>query len=186
MQAIILTIYLRAVIKTTGSAFENFVRDEYTTLVEVNDRIFSTAIDLTYTFGRVTIPNNAGEDATDSAGLLKQISIPFNDVAKKGRRATTEIFALDDSASVQVSAVMGLLGVCGLTNFTIHLHALSSERQATLYKMCERVLSENADVLEVGYALPNKHYIPVDMRYIGVDNLTPLSNFTLYVVCSVV
>ena len=44
------------VIKTTGSAFENFVRDEFTTLVEVNDRIFSTAVDLEYTFaGPVSI-----------------------------------------------------------------------------------------------------------------------------------
>lgn len=42
--------------------------------------------------------------------------------------------------------------------------------------MCERILSENADVLKAEYALPNKHYIPVDMRYIGTDNLTPLSD----------
>ena len=39
-----------AVLKSTGSAFESFVRDEYTTLAEVNDRIFSTSVDLVYTF----------------------------------------------------------------------------------------------------------------------------------------
>ena len=33
------------VLKTTGSAFESFVRDEYTTLKEVRDRIFSTSIE---------------------------------------------------------------------------------------------------------------------------------------------
>jgi urate oxidase len=45
--------------------------------------------------------------------------------------------------------------------------------QATLYKMAQRVLAENAGVESVRYVLPNKHYIPVDMKYIGVDNTTP-------------
>lgn len=34
--------------KTTGSSFENFYRDEFTTLPEVSDRIFSTSIALEY------------------------------------------------------------------------------------------------------------------------------------------
>lgn len=46
-------------------------------------------------------------------------------------------------------------------------------KQATLFKMGERVIAENAGVDEATYKLPNKHYIPVDMRYLGVDNLTP-------------
>ena len=41
--------------------------------------------------------------------------------------------------------------------------------------MAQRVVSENAFIQTASYALPNKHYIPVDMRYLGVDNLTPLS-----------
>jgi urate oxidase len=45
--------------------------------------------------------------------------------------------------------------------------------QATLYKMGERVIAENRGIERVNYALPNKHYVPVDMKYIGVDNLTP-------------
>jgi urate oxidase len=43
------------VLKSAGSAFENFVRDEYTTLVEVDDRIFSTSVDLRYTYGEVGV-----------------------------------------------------------------------------------------------------------------------------------
>jgi urate oxidase len=39
--------------------------------------------------------------------------------------------------------------------------------------MAQRVLAENAGVESVRYELPNKHYIPVDMKYIGVDNTTP-------------
>lgn len=39
--------------------------------------------------------------------------------------------------------------------------------------MGERVIAENAGVDQVTYRLPNKHYIPVDMKYLGVDNLSP-------------
>ena len=42
-------------LKSSGSAFENFVRDEFTTLVEVNDRIFSTAVDMQYTFSPIAL-----------------------------------------------------------------------------------------------------------------------------------
>jgi urate oxidase len=44
------------VLKSTGSAFENFVRDEYTTLGEVDDRIFSTAVELEYEFAPIKVP----------------------------------------------------------------------------------------------------------------------------------
>ena len=39
--------------------------------------------------------------------------------------------------------------------------------------MAQRILAENASIDSVSYSLPNKHYIPVDMKYIGIDNLTP-------------
>jgi hypothetical protein len=39
--------------------------------------------------------------------------------------------------------------------------------------MAQRVLAENAGVETVRYTLPNRHYIAVDMKYIGVDNTTP-------------
>jgi urate oxidase len=41
--------------------------------------------------------------------------------------------------------------------------------------MGQRVIAENSGVDSVTYKLPNKHYIPVNMGYIGVDNTTPLS-----------
>ncbi|EGN99429.1 hypothetical protein SERLA73DRAFT_182401 [Serpula lacrymans var. lacrymans S7.3] len=66
-------------------------------------------------------------------------------VAERARTATLDIFATDESASVQ----------------------------ATMFKMGQRVIAENAGVEAVTYALPNKHYIPVEMKYIGVDNTTP-------------
>jgi len=39
--------------------------------------------------------------------------------------------------------------------------------------MAQRIITENASVQNVSYALPNKHYIPVDMKYLGIDNTSP-------------
>jgi urate oxidase len=49
----------------------------------------------------------------------------------------------------------------------------SASVQATLYKMATLIVEQNAGVDSVSYALPNKHYVPVDMSYIGVGNTKP-------------
>ncbi|KIM77867.1 hypothetical protein PILCRDRAFT_795391 [Piloderma croceum F 1598] len=137
------------VLKTSGSSFENFFKDEYTTLVPVNDRIFSTSVDLSYTFSPVQLSSPKDDrklefvvpDGTDlSGGAWDGIG-----VAERARKVTLEVFATDESASVQ----------------------------ATLYKMARKVIAENPHIASVTYALPNKHYLPIDMSYIGIDNMTP-------------
>jgi len=140
------------VLKSTGSAFENFVRDEYTTLAEVEDRIFSTSVDLRYSYGEVALelPRDEkrlifGEQNFDRTGAGEVHAWEDAKVGVRARETTMDVFARDESASVQ----------------------------ATLYKMAQRVLAENAGVESVQYVLPNKHYVPVDMKYIGVDNTTP-------------
>ena len=88
-------------IKTTGSAFEDFIRDEYTTLVEVDDRIFSTAVDLEYSFADITVP----EQDEGEGGINNSIwgrGGEFDGIAEKARRVTLGVFATDESASVQV------------------------------------------------------------------------------------
>ena len=50
---------------------------------------------------------------------------------------------------------------------------LKQTGQATLYKMGQRLIKENSAVDRATYTLPNKHYIPVDMKYIGIDNTSP-------------
>ncbi|KAH0833440.1 hypothetical protein J3R83DRAFT_12554 [Lanmaoa asiatica] len=155
-----------AVLKSTGSAFEGFVRDEYTTLVEVSDRILSTSVDLEYHFAPFSIPVPTDPKLLDF-GMPNNICEAKGSVwdavgvAERARTSTLDIFATDESASVQVR---------GCTNGD--LPAVMS-KQATLFKMGERIIAENAGVDEATYKLPNKHYIPVDMRYLGVDNLTP-------------
>ncbi|KAF8442122.1 uricase [Boletus edulis BED1] len=138
------------VLKSTGSAFEGFIRDEYTTLVEVPDRILSTSVDLEYHFAPVSIPVPTDPKLLDfsipkNLGEVKGTVWDALGVAERARQCTLDLFATDESASVQ----------------------------ATLFKMGERVITENAGVDQATYKLPNKHYIPVDMSYLGVDNLTP-------------
>jgi len=138
------------VLKSTGSAFENFVRDEYTTLAEVNDRIFSTSVDLLYAFTQfeITAPKDERKLEFDKGQIEGEGGLgAWNGlkVSESAREVTLQVFATDESASVQ----------------------------ATLYKMGQRLIKENTAMDRATYTLPNKHYIPVDMKYIGIDNTSP-------------
>lgn len=128
------------VLKSSGSAFENFLRDEYTTLVDVSDRIFSTSVDLTYTFALPALSFSAIDKLE---GL--DIEAQFNRVSSSAKETTLEVFATDESASVQ----------------------------ATLYKMATDIIRKNPSVGSVAYKLPNKHYIPVDLSYMKLNNTKP-------------
>ncbi|EUC64806.1 uricase [Rhizoctonia solani AG-3 Rhs1AP] len=127
------------VLKSSGSAFEGFVRDEYTTLVEVDDRIFSTSIDLDYS---VKLPE--GPVTIDGLTTLGE-KVKFSELQTSARKITLETFATDESASVQ----------------------------ATMYKMSQQFIADNATANSISYRLPNKHYIPVSLDYIGLANTKP-------------
>lgn len=87
------------VLKSSGSAFEGFLQDEYTTLKPVADRIFSTAVEAEYT---LSVP--AGEMvAIEKLGELGK-TVGYRTIAKNVKDATLETFAVDESASVQVRA----------------------------------------------------------------------------------
>ncbi|KAG0020864.1 hypothetical protein BGZ82_011479 [Podila clonocystis] len=79
------------VLKTTGSSFEDFVRDEYTTLPEAKDRILSTCVDANWEFN---IPSVSTENL---AATLAQI--PFSNIYDSIRDVTCKTFAEDESAS---------------------------------------------------------------------------------------
>jgi urate oxidase len=69
------------VVKTTNSAFEGFIRDQYTTLPETKDRIFGTSITATWQYA--------------------ESEIDFNDAYKKARDIVLEMFSEHLSLSVQ-------------------------------------------------------------------------------------
>lgn len=78
------------VLKSTGSQFHGFVRDEYTTLQETTDRILSTSVDAGWTWKPFK-----GLDAVREA-------IPKFDAAfDNARNITLKLFAEEDSPSVQ-------------------------------------------------------------------------------------
>jgi urate oxidase len=96
------------VLKSTGSAFEGFWKDEYTTLVPVNDRIFSTSVDLSYNFKSVKLVSPQDDKKLEFQVPLKkgdegyEGSVWDEDVPTRARDATLQVFAIDESASVQV------------------------------------------------------------------------------------
>jgi hypothetical protein len=98
-----------AVLKTTGSSFEHFIRDEYATLCPVSDRIFSTCVDLAYTFEEVTVSKPGDEEklAFEVPTLRGGGGAAWNggEVAERAREVTLEVFANDESASVQVRGI---------------------------------------------------------------------------------
>jgi urate oxidase len=110
------------VLKTTNSSFEGFLKDQYTTLKETDDRIFATAIKATWLYTR---PEAA------SGALWRGV-----------RQTILETFATHESLSVQ----------------------------HTLYAMGETVLTKYQDILEIGFSLPNKHCLLVDLAPFGLES----------------
>jgi urate oxidase len=79
-------------LKSTGSAFHGFIRDEYTTLGETWDRILSTDVDATWEW---RVFRDVEEVRKEQAQF---------DLAWEGARETTmRVFAEDYSASVQAT-----------------------------------------------------------------------------------
>lgn len=78
------------VLKSTGSAFHGFVRDEFTTLKETWDRILSTDVDAGWTWKKFANLTEVQE------GVER-----FDKAWEAARNITLKTFAEDESASVQ-------------------------------------------------------------------------------------
>jgi len=154
--SLIYLIVFFLVLKSTGSAFTNFLRDEYTTLVEVDDRIFSTSVDLSNTFTQFDIP--APKDDKKLEFIIPKEepgSIWDPKVPEAARKVTLETFAEDDSASVQASCLFHstsiffslppLLG-CIFSSFTSRI---DSRHNRQLYYLLAAPTARTNAVLEV-------------------------------------
>lgn len=127
------------VLKSSGSAFHSFLKDEFTTLRPVQDRIFSTAVECKYTL-------SVDPSQPLSSLLTSPTALPdYEAIASSVRNHTLRVFSTHASASVQ----------------------------ATLHLMCTEILSDPVDaaVVDVEYALPNKHYVPVNLEWAGLENV---------------
>lgn len=78
------------VLKSTGSGFHGFIRDEYTTLPEVSDRILSTEVDCSWRWATFIDPEEVRNAVDD-----------FDTAWNSVRTVTLNTFAVESSASVQ-------------------------------------------------------------------------------------
>ena len=78
------------VLKSTGSEFHGFIRDEYTTLPEVSDRILSTEVDCSWQWATFRDPEEVKSAVND-----------FDTAWNSVRTVTLNTFAVESSASVQ-------------------------------------------------------------------------------------
>ncbi|KAI2626495.1 uricase [Hypoxylon sp. NC1633] len=78
------------VLKSTGSAFHGFIRDEFTTLPETWDRILSTEVDANWKWS--TFP---------SLSAVQQKVLQFDKAWEDARKITMKTFAEESSPSVQ-------------------------------------------------------------------------------------
>lgn len=78
------------VLKSTGSEFHHFVRDDFTQLPDVYDRILSTSVDAGWKWNTFS-----------SLDEVKQNVDKFDETWTKAREITFRLFALEESPSVQ-------------------------------------------------------------------------------------
>jgi urate oxidase len=98
----------------------------FSNLIEVADRLFSTSVTLDYT---VPLPPSIPLtiDAIPEIGK----ALDFAKIAQTAKQVTLEVFATDESASVQ----------------------------ATMYNTAQRLLQEAKEIEKISYSYPNKHYM---------------------------
>ncbi|OCF38091.1 urate oxidase [Kwoniella heveanensis CBS 569] len=94
------------VLKTSGSAFTNFVRDEFTTLGEVSDRIFSTSVSLQNT---ISLPPNTPLSIDNLTSIETELDFPK--VLPQIKKDVLETFATDESASVQATMYLTMQNI---------------------------------------------------------------------------
>ncbi|ORY04239.1 uricase [Basidiobolus meristosporus CBS 931.73] len=136
------------VLKTTGSSFTNFHHCENTTLQDADDRIFSTTVKAHY-----NIDTSIGVE-----------NIPFDRIFEGVRKTTLDVFAHDDSASVQ----------------------------ATMYLMGDVILKRYPEVQDVYYALPNSHHFTTNLEPFNLPNsgremtiFSPITDFSGYITATI-
>lgn len=114
------------ILKSTGSGFENYPKDEFTTLPETADRILATTLSATWTFIKSPADYNAANESILSAML--------------------NVFADNYSPSAQT----------------------------TLFQMGEAALAICAEVSQIDIAMPNKHYLTINLSPFGLENKNEL------------
>lgn len=123
------------VLKSTGSMFYGYNVCDYTTLKPTTDRVLSTDVFALWTYDPRALSTFESVFAYADKGL-------FDFAYTSARNVTLELFALENSASVQ----------------------------ATMYNMSEKILATVPELATVTYELPNKHYILFNLEWKGINS----------------
>jgi urate oxidase len=110
------------ILKSTGSGFENYPKDELTTLRETSDRILATSFSAAWRFREEPKDYRAANDAIITAMM--------------------KAFAEHYSPSAQM----------------------------TLFRMGEGALAVCREIDRIDLAMPNKHYLLIDLSPFGLEN----------------
>ncbi|ODV93322.1 hypothetical protein PACTADRAFT_46923 [Pachysolen tannophilus NRRL Y-2460] len=135
------------VLKSTGSMFYGYHQCDYTTLEPTTDRILSTDIDATWKWdtkklGSISNIANVASTNIINTGTNGERNNLFDNAFNTARKVTLDIFALENSESVQ----------------------------ASMYNMASKILELCKEIKTVSYALPNKHYFLLDFKWKGESN----------------
>lgn len=123
------------VLKSTGSMFYGYNVCDYTTLKPTKDRILSTSVSSTWTFDPKKLATLEDILKAADTGL-------FDKTFDVARNTTLELFALENSPSVQ----------------------------ATMFNMSTKILELAPAVGKVSYMLPNIHYVLFDLKWKGIES----------------
>jgi urate oxidase len=110
------------ILKSTGSGFENYPKDEFTTLAETSDRILATSLRTTWSYGK-TPANYRDRNAKIISAMLR-------------------VFA----------------------------NTYSPSAQTTLFEMGSAALDVCPEISRIELAMPNKHYLLVDLSRFNREN----------------
>ena len=110
------------ILKSTGSGFEGYAKDEFTTLPETTDRVLATSFSAEWNFAKLPSNYRGANDSILSAML--------------------KVFAENYSPSAQT----------------------------TLFQMGEAALEACAEISHLDLAMPNKHYLLIDLARFGLEN----------------
>ncbi|WEW59097.1 urate oxidase [Emydomyces testavorans] len=122
-------------LKSTGSQFHSFIRDEYTTLPETWDRILSTDVDANWTWAPFKNLDQVKSNVSN-----------FDAAFASAREITLRLFAQDSSASVQntmYKMAKEILSTEPLLNTVSY--SLPNKHYLELGKFCDRNLMAHFD-----------------------------------------
>lgn len=127
------------VLKSTGSMFYGYNVCDYTTLEPTNDRILSTDVDASWQFDSKYFKTLDAVFKEADEGL-------FDKAYEAARKVTLDLFALENSPSVQ----------------------------ATMYNMSHKILELIPKIETVTYVLPNKHFILFNLGWKNIKENSDL------------